>query len=126
MLANETEEGRDAWGIGRRASERQELAELATATTGEMQDCHQPDLQTSKHGWEGNTHAQHTSPAGASPGGDAEKIPTESSETLKEWGPHGGLGPRRGAWKSQGALRPSEDPSIQAERTRAVLSFSLQ
>lgn len=59
-------------------------------------------------------------------GGDAEKTPTESSETLKEWGLHGGLGPRKGAWKSQGAPRPSEDPSIQAERTRAVLYFSLQ
>ena len=48
ILPNETEEGRHAGGIGRRAGKRQELAELATETTAEMQDYHQPDLQTSK------------------------------------------------------------------------------
>ena len=69
ILPNETEEGRHAGGIGRRASERQELAEQARETTAEIQDYHQPDLQTSKRGWAGNAHAQHTSPAGASPGG---------------------------------------------------------
>lgn len=95
----------------------------------QQQKCKTATSQTSKQvNVDGRgTHMPSTLPRlGPVQGGDAEKIPTESSETLKEWGPHGGLGPRRGAWKSQGALRASEDPFIQAERTRAVLSFSLQ
>lgn len=90
-----------------------------------MQDRHQPDLQTSKPGGEGSTHAQHPSPPGASAGGDAEETTTQSPDTMKERGLHRGLGPGREARKPQGALHPSEDPSVQAESFLTSLSFVL-
>ena len=109
LLPNEREEGRDAGGVGRRASEGQEREELATETTAGTQG-HGPRLQTSKPGGEGRPCAQHPSSAGAGPWEAAEEAPAQSPDALKErggctegWAPGGG-----GAWKSQGARRPSD------------------
>lgn len=44
---------------------------------------------------------------------------------MKERGLHRGLGPGREARKPQGALHPSEDPSVQAESFLTGLSFVL-
>lgn len=54
ILPNKREEDRDAGGISRRANKKQELEELATDTTAEIQGCYHPRLQTSKPRREGS------------------------------------------------------------------------